>query len=459
MRKTVTKLLVAALSLLLASAAAVNVYAMQVFVKHPNGKNITLEVEPEDTVLSVKEKVEEKFGVKAKSQRLIFAGKTLSDEHTLSDYNIFSESTLALEINYPADIIVNGIYQEGTPSADVISVDILWDSMDFIYTSTSKGTWNPETHKYEGSVEGGWAWSGTGAEKDSPEITLTSHSNTALRASFEFASELSEINGAFSNGASLKIASAENTSYENAPKCTNAFSVGGGKIDFSTKLGTITVKLEKNSDEPTTTSVVTTKEEFLTAAAKSGNIVLANDIDLEQDVLALDDNETALYIDLGGHTLSCTSYSALFTVDAGFLSIKNGTLLNSMGPPMYNAAGTVAIEDCTLIAADGQTKITVIASDGKMSLKNVVLKGKSPNSASISVANHDPENNQFAELKLSGIVETDAELQILYNPDRDPVAPTVKVMPGVYTFDPTEFVDTSAYTVACVNTVWVVYEK
>lgn len=62
-------------------------------------------------------------------------------------------------------------------------------------------------------------------------------------------------------------------------------------------------------------------------------------------------------------------------------------------------------------------------------------------------------------MTLSGIVETNAELQILYYPDRDPVAPTVKVMPGVYTFDPTEFVDTSAYTVAGVNTVWVVYKK
>lgn len=40
-------------------------------------------------------------------------------------------------------------------NADLISVDISWDSMAFTYIAPSKGTWNPETHNYENATEGG----------------------------------------------------------------------------------------------------------------------------------------------------------------------------------------------------------------------------------------------------------------------------------------------------------------
>ena len=40
----------------------------------------------------------------------------------------------------PTDITVNGTYVPGTTGAEQISVDIVWDAMDFTYTAPSQGT-------------------------------------------------------------------------------------------------------------------------------------------------------------------------------------------------------------------------------------------------------------------------------------------------------------------------------
>ena len=72
---------------------------MQIFIKSLSGKTITLDVDPYESIISIKNKIQIKENVSIENQKLIYINKILRDDKTLKDYDIFCESTLYLVLS------------------------------------------------------------------------------------------------------------------------------------------------------------------------------------------------------------------------------------------------------------------------------------------------------------------------------------------------------------------------
>ena len=161
--------------------------------------------------------------------------------------------------NYVLAAQPDAVTADITNAADVISVDIEWDNMDFTYTAPGKGAWNASTHEYENATAGGWAATGG----TNPKITVTNRSSVPVNASFAFATAVDGLNGSFTKTA-LVLNSAGGTEPSNAPKDETVFSVSGSAIDADKSLGTITVTVTKD-----TTQYVSTAEEYVASIARA----------------------------------------------------------------------------------------------------------------------------------------------------------------------------------------------
>lgn len=67
---------------------------MQIFGETITGNHITLEVEPNELIENLREKIKEKLGYECEDQIIIYGGKKLEDGNTLQDYSVQKHSTI-----------------------------------------------------------------------------------------------------------------------------------------------------------------------------------------------------------------------------------------------------------------------------------------------------------------------------------------------------------------------------
>lgn len=138
---------------------------------------------------------------------------------------------------------VKATYATNGQAETVYSVDIEWGNMEYTYTIDSEGTWNPDTHQFDGkSQEGRWSCS-EGAD----EVKVTNHSNAAVKAAFSYAPEAdyNTITGNFDKE-TADLPTAEDTKVSEAPNDTATLSLNGAlkkNVPTATKIGTATVTL------------------------------------------------------------------------------------------------------------------------------------------------------------------------------------------------------------------------
>lgn len=101
---------------------------------------------------------------------------------------------------------VTAEYQPGATGSPVYSVDITWGTLQFTYTDSPKGTWNPNTHQYDKAEEAKWSC----ASGDNV-ITITNHSNVSVTATASYtpASGYETIKMIFNNN-TITLATADN---------------------------------------------------------------------------------------------------------------------------------------------------------------------------------------------------------------------------------------------------------
>ncbi len=150
---------------------------------------------------------------------------------------------LAAEVNGGSHD-VTATYKEGDKSNVIYSVDVTWGSMEFTYTSPAQGTWNPDTHAYDGAQTTG-TWT---CEDGANAITVINHTNAAVNVNLTYASAetYAAISGSFDK-AELALATAAGTTVDQAPSASAALTLTGElpASEEAVTIGSITVTLGK----------------------------------------------------------------------------------------------------------------------------------------------------------------------------------------------------------------------
>ena len=138
------------------------------------------------------------------------------------------------------EIEVTAKYASATSTPAVYSVDLDWSSMIFTYTQHNIQSWNAGDHSYRLTSKGEW-------DNDTATITVTNHSNVAVKVKMTYAAVGGlGVKGKLTN-ASATLAAGEVGDYSQADSVTATLTISGTPSTEitadGTKIGTIKVSI------------------------------------------------------------------------------------------------------------------------------------------------------------------------------------------------------------------------
>ena len=373
----------------------------------------------------------------------------------------FAEDTTTTETNdstKSTEIAVNGSYQAATPAGSSISVDVVWEDMSFTYTGESKGAWDPKTHEYGADIPAHWAWSNATEEKTAPNITLTNHSDTGVKATFVFNPNVTGLTGTFTGtdgnpltDNALTLATAVETDPDKAPSAVTSFSIGGSGIDNDQKLGSIIVAVAKDGmtggDEDESGAILVSDADKLTQAIldSKNSIKLTENIQLSAD---LDLDNYSGTIDLNNKTLNLSSYCATANGSSN-VTINNGTIesANEYCALAVNEKASVTVNNCTIITTN-EDAVGAVMMMGNATLNNCTIN--SSGEYGLNVVTHGCltlSGNTTVTAKSTAVVLSDSKYG------------TITCLAGTYNFDPSAYVGTGYTVTSDGNGTWTVAES
>ena len=151
-------------------------------------------------------------------------------------------------------------------------------------------------------------------------------------------------------------------------------------------------------------------------------------------------------LDLNGYTLTSNNYTSIQVQPDVICTIKNGTVTNTADMYTVSNFGTLTVQNCTLNANNRYPLYNLCTA----TVTDSTLNG---NCGGNSICN-DQAYSDTVTLTLSGTVNMEGGIYNIY------AASVVTVLPGTYSFNPTSYVITDAYTVTDNGDgTWTVAEK
>lgn len=151
------------------------------------------------------------------------------------------ETTAITELGGTSSADVTGTYSNTVTTPTVYNVEIEWEKLEFSFSKTGTMDWNTDSHTYEDLTESAWT-------SDSNGVSVTNHSNAAVKVNLDFAAaeNIGNVTGNFGDDNEFTLNQPEEgefTGVDTYKNCALTLSGEPNQFEDGSTIGTVTVTL------------------------------------------------------------------------------------------------------------------------------------------------------------------------------------------------------------------------